>query len=406
MSEVVERYLLLSLRLGRHIEGFVDFYYGPSDLAQRVEAEEPAPPGELAAEAQGLAGCLDALADPRRRRWFAGQLEGLSAVAERLGGKPMSYGEEVRRCFGVDLDPAREDELADAHRRLDELLPGTGDLGERYRAWRRERELPHDVLLPAAEAIAAELRARTEELFGLPEGESATIELVANEPWTAFNYYLGGRRSRVVISTDLPLRAEVLPELVAHELYPGHHTQHALKEALLVDGEGQLEEVIAPVGTPQSLIDEGVATTAMDILGEDAELACERILAGFGVGYDLELMRAVRRADQPIWRVDDSAAHMIHVEGCGLDDVRAYLRRWSLRPPEDVEKMIEFTTHPTWRTYVVVYETGRRLVEAWTGGDPERYRRLLTEQLTPADLLQAQKRDDNAADRRRDRPNA
>src|SRR5665647_1829697 len=41
-AAIVERYLLLSLRLGRHIDGFVDFYYGPPELAQRVKGEESA----------------------------------------------------------------------------------------------------------------------------------------------------------------------------------------------------------------------------------------------------------------------------------------------------------------------------------------------------------------------------
>jgi hypothetical protein len=384
--DLVRRYLLLGLRLGRHIDGFVDFYYGPAELAERVHGEEPAPPAALAAEARALAGSLDDLDDAQRERWFAEQLEGLTAVAERLDGSAMSYEEEVRRCFGIDLDPAAEDELAEAHRRLDELVPGAGLLGERYRAWRRDREVPPDVILPAAQALAAELRRRSDELFGLPEGESAAIELVANEPWAAFNYYLGGRRSRIAISTDVPIRAELLPDLVAHELYPGHHTQHALKEALLVDGRGRLEEAIAPVGTPQPLVDEGVAMNALEILGEDAEAACAQILAGFGAGYDVDLIRAVRLAEEPMWRIDDSAARMVHVEGRDLDEVRAYLQRWSLRPPDEVDKIIEFVTHPTWRAYVAVYETGRRLVKAWVGGDPARYRRLLTEQLPSADL--------------------
>jgi hypothetical protein len=386
-AHLVERYLLLSLRLGRHIDGFVDFYYGPKELAERVAGEEPAPPAALVEEAKKLADRVGEFGEPQRERWFAAQLEGLAAVAERLAGSPMSYEDEVRRCYGVPLDPATEDELAAAHRRLDDLVPGSGDLGERYRAWRRARDVPRDVLLAAAEALTAELRRRTAELFGLPEGEAAELELVADEPWAAFNYYLGGRRSRVAICTDIPMRAELLPEVIAHELYPGHHTQHATKEALGVDAVGRLEETIAPVGTPESLIDEGVAMNALAILGPEAEEACVRILSGFGCGYDLDLVRAIREADKPIWRTDDTAAHMIHVEGLDRDDVRVYLRRWALRPPDEVEKAIEFVTHPTWRTYVVVYETGRRLVEAWAGGDPARFRRLLTEQLTTADLL-------------------
>lgn len=37
--DVVERHLLLGLRLGRHIEGLVDAYYGPPELAERVRSE-------------------------------------------------------------------------------------------------------------------------------------------------------------------------------------------------------------------------------------------------------------------------------------------------------------------------------------------------------------------------------
>ena len=388
--DVVQRYLLLALRLGRHIDGFVDFYYGPPELAERVKAEAPAPPAALAAEGQELAGILSTLADPRRERWFAAQLEGLVTVAQRLDGEPIPYEDEVRRCYGVDLDPATEDELAGAHERLDGLLPGPGPLRERYHSWRHEHDVPADALLPALEALTVELRRRTDALFGLPEGEAASFELATNEPWSGFNYYLGKRRSRIAINTDFPVRAELLPFLVSHEVYPGHHTQFALREALLVDARGCLEETIAPVGAPQALLDEGIANAGLDILGDDAEPACAEILAGFGVGYDVELVRRVREAEEPMRRVGDAAAHLIHVQGRGVDETRDFVARWSMVPDDEAEKTIEFVTHPTWRSYIAVYETGWRLVESWTEGDPARHRRLLTEQFTPADLLQKQ----------------
>jgi hypothetical protein len=387
MTDVVERYLLLGLRLGRHIEGFVDAYFGPPELAEQAEREGQVAPAELAAEAYELAASLGGLGDERRQRWLAAQLDGLSAVAERLDGKPVSYLEEIRRCYGVEPDPPSEDELEEAHRRLGELLPGNGSLGERYQAWRRERELPTNALLPAVEAIQAELRTRTEALFGLPEGQTVTVELVSNEPWAGFNYYLGGLRSRVVLNTDIPLRPEQLPVYVAHEVFPGHHTEHAWKEALLVRGRGRLEESILLTGTPQSLISEGIATTALAALGEDAERACCEILADLGAGYDLELVRAVREAEKPIPRILHSAALMLHEEGRDADDVRAFVLRWSLRTEPEVDKILEFVLHPVWRAYAVVYEVGERLAEAWTSGDPARYRRLLTEQLTTVDLL-------------------
>ena len=37
--DVVTSYLQLGLRLGRHVDGLVDAYYGPPELAAAVEAE-------------------------------------------------------------------------------------------------------------------------------------------------------------------------------------------------------------------------------------------------------------------------------------------------------------------------------------------------------------------------------
>jgi hypothetical protein len=47
---------------------------------------------------------------------------------------------------------------------------------------------------------------------------------------------------------------------------------------------------------------------------------------------------------------------------------------------------MSFITDPIWRSYVTTYADGYEVCGAWVGGDPARYRRLLTEQLTPADL--------------------
>ena len=74
-----------------------------------------------------------------------------------------------------------------------------------------------------------------------------------------YNWYDGGRRSRVDINTDLPVRAPDLVHSVAHETYPGHHLEHAWKEAELVDRLGRLEARILLINTPECLISEGLA---------------------------------------------------------------------------------------------------------------------------------------------------
>jgi hypothetical protein len=58
--------------------------------------------------------------------------------------------------------------------------------------------------------------------------------------------------------------------------------------------------------------------------------------------------------------------------------------------PELAAHVIRFFKEPTSRTYIVTYPAGRELCRAYVAGEPERFRRLLTEQVRVGDLLNAQ----------------
>lgn len=374
MDELVQRYVVLGLRLGRHIDGFVDAYYGPPELAEQAGLVDPA---ELAGEAA-------ALRERAESDYLRAQLLGCETTARRLAGEELGWAEEVERCYGVPPERTDERTFEAAHAQLDAVLPGDGDLGERYRSWLDGVELPRDRLLEAATRFAVALRARTAELFGLPEGEAVDIETVTEEPWSAFNYYLGERHSRVVINTDLPVHLSRVPELIAHEIYPGHHTEHAWKEALLVDGGGDLTETIFLVGTPQATISEGIASLAAEIAGADA-LAAE-VYDELGIPYDGATAAAVHEARTALDGVAVNAALLLHEDGGSHEEVVDYVERWSLQPRESAEKRVSFLTHPTWRAYISTYTSGYALCKRWVGGDVTRFRRLLTEQLTTSEL--------------------
>ena len=90
-----------------------------------------------------------------------------------------------------------------------------------------------------------------------------TYEVVTDKPWSGFNYYEGDYRSTVAVNADLKQQMSNLPRLVAHESYPGHHTEHCRKEAGLVERGGQAEQTIFLVNTPQCLMAEGLADLAL-----------------------------------------------------------------------------------------------------------------------------------------------
>lgn len=365
----------------------VDAYYGPQELARQVESESLTPAHDLVDDAAALRAEVSGLDDAQRAKFLAAQLDGVSATAERLAGRPITYKEEVRRCYGIDIEQIGEEGFAEALEELDRLIPGTGPLRERYGAWRRTTEVPTGALLEALPDVKAELQLRTAELFGLPDGESADLELTSNQPWLAFNYYLGGLKSRIAINTDIPTRSEAVAGLVAHEIYPGHHTEHSWKEELLARRRGRLEESIFLIGTPQCLVSEGIASYALEALGPEAENACAALLAQRGHGYDLELSRKVREVTHRLAAAHDNVAIMLYEQGVDREDAMRYLCAWTVETEDRLEKNLDFLLHPVWRAYYAVYEAGYRAVAAWTGGQADRFRRLLTEQLTPADLF-------------------
>jgi hypothetical protein len=402
----VEDYLTLGLRLGRHIDGMVDAYYGPPALERAVAAEPVVPPEQLLASARALLADLESgapldpasgpedSAAPARRHWMAAQVRGLATTCAKLAGEPIGYADEVEACYGVRPHRVDEEALSEAHRQLDEVLPGSGPLADRLVSWRESHAVPVDLLRRAVDTLADSLRDRTRELFGLPEGEHIEFELVTDEPWSGFNYYLGDLRSRVAINTDLPVLSTGLAHLVAHEAYPGHHTEHTRKEVGLVRRRQWWEESIFLVGTPQCLLAEGLADLGLEVVwGRHPESTVAEHLRPLGIRYDTDVVAAVADAGEALGAVRTNAAFRLHEDGADPETVIDEVARWGLLPRDRAAKAVEFLTHPTWRAYLTCYVEGFPLCRAFTAGDPLRFDRLLSEQLTPADLADQIARD-------------
>jgi len=271
-----------------------------------------------------------------------------------------------------------------------DALPGSGPLAERYIGWRESQVVPPDRLEAALASLAEDFQDRTRTRFGLPDGEHVDFEVVTNQPWSGFNYYLGDLHSRVAINVDLPVPSANLGHLVAHEAYPGHHTEHTRKEVGLVRRLHHLEETIFLVGTPQCLLAEGLADLGLEVIvGSRPESVLAEHLRPLGIPYDAELIAQVSLAGETLGAVRGNAAILLHDQGLPVDEVEAYVARWGMMSPARAAKAVQFLADPTWRAYVFCYIDGLRLCRAFVGGDPDRFERLITEQLRPVDLIAA-----------------
>ncbi|MDX6449478.1 MAG: hypothetical protein QOD08_1941 [Gaiellaceae bacterium] len=386
-KSIPESYVQLGLRLGKHLDGLIDGYFGPPELKAGVDAEEPTAPEALGDEAAALLADIASWdAEPQRRRWLAGQVEGLACVAELVAGSNVGWRDAVRRCYGLDVEPVSEEGFAEAHEQLDEALPGDGDLAERLQAWNRSQEMPAELVLPGFHALVELLRAETSKLVGLPEGERVDVATVTGEPWAAYNWYLGDRRSLIELNVDLPTRSQFLAHLAAHEGYPGHHTEHSCKEARLVQELGHVEASILLIHTPECLVAEGIAQNAIEqALGEDWAPRAAAVLQPLGIPFDADTARAVDSTSRGLDDVAANVAYFVAEDGWSEEQAVAYYQRWALVEENRARKSVAFAIHPVWSIYVPTYSHGYRLVKS--SGLP--FRTLLTEEITTADLLVA-----------------
>ena len=380
MPELVERYLELALRLGRHDEDLIDSYYGPEELSRQVEAEELREPGALAENAAALA--EDAAGD----EWLAAQVGALAANAHKLGGERLGYAEEGRLIYGIEPRWHDEESFRRAAVLLDEALPGDGDLRARYARWFEETAIPAELVEQAVLGAAAELRRLTREAIGLPDGEEFELELVTGERWLGYANYLGGLRTHIRVNTDLPLPAADLVMLVSHEIYGGHHTHRVWQETELVRGKGQLERTLDVLWSPEAVISEGVAMTGPTLLVGDGQQLAADVLGRLGFAYDAELGSRVDEARELLLPIAANVAMLIHDRGASPEEARDYSATWSLQPDHRIAKQIDSQLRSPSPPYQHTYWQGRELVEAHVAGDPARFRALLTARLLPREL--------------------
>jgi hypothetical protein len=178
---------------------------------------------------------------------------------------------------------------------------------------------------------------------------------------------------------------------VAHEAYPGHHTEHCRKERGLVERAQHLEHTVFLVNTPECLMAEGLADLGVEAsIGEGWGPWAEEVLGDLGLRFDGHLAEQVAVAAAPLNRVRQDAAILLHDRGADADEVIAHLQRWALVSHDRAVQQLRFLTDPLWRAYISTYVEGFDLLSSWLAARPagqsvaDRFLRLLDEPLTPA----------------------
>ncbi len=387
-ASIAERYIRAAHGVNLHKNGFVDAYFGNSDWIQPYSSTL----SDLAIELEELQNDILEVNSPERRAYLSIQTKAMQTMVKLKRGDDISFLEEVRGLH--DIEPIRKAEkvFEVAHQKLERLLPGDGDLNKRRQISREKFQIDPKRVQAVIDVISLELQDRTKKLFGLPENESCQYGLVQNKPWGGYNWYLGNGRSRIDVNTDLPQFVTELPDLVAHESYPGHHTEHVLKEQNLVQHNGWQEFGIQLLDSPECVLAEGIATSALGVMMDKSELAnwiwgeLSKV-AGLNISLEeLHIELETQGARAALNYVAGNAALMLFEETQSEATVLEYIQHYQMLSTVQAQKKLEFIQYA--RAYVYTYTTGFDLLEALLAGNDKVawFKRLLLEPVTPSQL--------------------
>ena len=387
-----EEFIRLAFAIEEHMPGYVDAYYGPEEWQAEAKQDGKLPLQNLTERTAQLANKIslaDSL-DAQRKDFLARQVRAMQMSLRLLSGENIPLAEEVNALYDVHPVWVDEANFEQAHKELDQFLPPGDSLAERKQAWDRSLEIPVEKAKELLPSVIKRLQELTRREFNLPDGEDFTLEFVSGQPWMAYNRYLGGFQSRIEINTDLPQRVNELALTIAHEGYPGHHTELSIKEQELVRRKGYIEHTLALINAPSCVVSEGIATSALETALTDNELRDwyrEELLPRAGMSHiDAARMVDIDHATKKLKGILGNASFMLYDQYRSLEQVEEYLRKYTLAAEKEIEHLVRFVSDPLSRSYVFTYDMGYNLLEElFAHGDRDTYfKRLLEEPVTPS----------------------
>ena len=395
LDPIAERYVRLALALGEHDEDYVDAYFGPADWRQHAKQEALGLSAIIAAADQ-LVAKLEAL-DPAgaerhvalRHNYLLSHTKSMAAISRMRSGTSLSFDEESEALYGFVAPRFSREHYDEALHKLEALLPGEGPLHERYQAFRQQLRIPEDKVKAVVRKGLEACRERTRQHMTMVEGEKFTLEFVSDQPWSAYNWYLGNGQGLIQINLGRPKYLGTSIGLGCHEGYPGHHLFSTMLDTEYRQRRGWVEFSVLPLFSPQGIIFEGSGNLASLVAfpGDERTAFLRNVIAPIAglENVDFDAAAAVREAEKGLRYAGIEAARHYLDGGWSKEQTIEWLTTYALVGPESIDAWFGFTAR--YRAYRINYVLGEDLVTAFVrarnpDADPEGDWQALTELLS------------------------
>lgn len=386
-------YLRIALEIGKHLTGYVEIYYGPEEIKKLVHKGSKIAPAKLLDDLYALREKIP-INDKSRHRYLSVTLQAIECIILGLMGEEFEYFDEIYRISNITPKLIDETIFVEAQKELDDLLSGQGNLYNRNDEFRKKFEIKAEQTLFALNLAMEEACRCTKNLFDLIEGEN--VLLSCGPGFGGNSVYQGNFCSQVEIYTNIPVSALRLADMMAHETYPGHHTEAQIKDSIFHLQKGYGECAIVLLATPMCAVGEGIGMTSSEIIYPENnryEWETEILFPTLDIqtGVSVELLKKYNQAINVLYFKPRTNAAILYNSG-QLDQKQTmdYLQTYSLEPPDRLQDTFERISSPLGKIYVFNYTEGYHLISqaAQKYGDDKMpiFRRLLHEQVLPSDI--------------------
>lgn len=395
LDELSKAYVKIAFEMEHYIPGIVDAYFGPENLKDSAQKSGKQSIESLLSDVQTMIEQIEQMRDQdaARKQFLLSEFRALHALLRIVHGEKLSVSEAAQALFDIIPEYVNESVFEEALLELDELLPPGESIRERNELRKKGLRIPAEDFERIVQIVLDEVKIRTKAKFELPNREHIEIEIVRDKFWLAYNWYLGNYRSRIEFNVDQPFHIHSITEIVAHETYPGHHSEHAMKEQMLFREKGFIEHSIIPVNTPQSVISEGIATMAISIIMPTVELIDWHSQILFPAihlkDYDAEREERIMACFEAFRDIVNNAVFLKYDQRLGDEELKRYLLRYSLMSEVEVNQSLRWLNDPLWRIYGFTYTEGRRLLTELfekRGQQDDWFGRLISEPVTPGQI--------------------
>jgi hypothetical protein len=395
-----ENYLLLALRIDKHIKGYVDFYYGPEKLRKIVENDSLTSPNKLLKDSIVLVQQLGSQGyDIKRELYLEKLLTTMRTSIELLNGDEISIEDQFLKLYDVALHSANESELKNLKNDYEEAYGGPGSLEERLSNLRVKRRVPEEKVFEFFKRALEITEKRTKELFInlLPENEQILLDLTQEKnnnkiKWACYEWYLGNYKSRIEINPKSNMYWTTLLRYSAHEGYPGHHTEFSVKERILYRDLNQFEHSILLLTSPKLLISEGIADLAINVLfsyRDQAEIGLNEFCPDILKEDSLEAMVAQNKVRNKLNLFWYNFAYHYLIDNYTDEEIISYGKNYEIFGEDDLRNQIKRLNNPVYSKNAFTYNLGMNIIKKKYGEFPsvKDFRSLLINPILPSDLL-------------------